>query len=268
MFNFGRGKIKMHRIVLLFLLFLGGCVNAFSNNYEGLSSEEIKSRFPSNNPVRTQLMKGNFASVDNDCRSLIAKGYVLVGKSGFNASELNSDLAVNLGQELTADIVVLYTQYTNTISTMMPLTLPNTTTASTNYYNSYNNYMGSSYSTIYGQSTTYIPTIINRYDYLALYWKKDIRKPRIGIFWFDLTEDQKMQLQTNSGCYVDVIIDKTPAFYANILRGDVIVAVNNVRVIDSEHLGNILDRIPSGQQVNFTLIRNGQIIHKTLVIGK
>jgi hypothetical protein len=191
----------------------------------------------------------------------------LLGVSEFNTSPVSSDLAVEQGEKLTADIVVLYMQYTNTINTVMPITLPSTTTASTNYYNGYNNFIGSSQSTIYGQSTTYVPMVIDRYNYIATYWKKDNRKPKIGVVAVDLTDDLKGKLQTNSGCYVEVVIKDTPAFYADILRGDVIFSLNGTRIINSEHLNTILSKIKGGQQINLIIIRNGYKINKSIYLS-
>lgn len=263
----------MRILFLLIIFFLSGCTNAFKEYYEGLSRSEIIQLneehhfFDPNKPIDTKLIIGNMRNIVADRNAMLSNNYILLGTSSFNGGSIDNNLALYHGQELIADMVILYYQHTDTISTMMPLTLPDISTANTTIYDSYYNNIGTANTTIYGQSTTYIPTIINRYDYLATYWKKSIRKPRVGIQVEDLTDEMKMQIQSNSGVYIDIIMNNSPAFYSNLLRGDIIYSINNQRIINIEHYYQYIKARKKGEKLNLVLIRNGKAISKSLIVN-
>lgn len=53
---------------------------------------------------------------------------------------------------------------------------------------------------------------------------------QFGLRLVDLTDAQRRRLERNTGAVVVKVFDNTPAFYANILVDDVIIAVNGVPV--------------------------------------
>ena len=78
-----------------------------------------------------------------------------------------------------------------------------------------------------GGSTTYqVPYSVNRSDYLATYWIK--RKPPIlGILVTDLPDAVRQKLQTNRGVLVLTVMKGSPAFFADVLKGDVLISIDN-----------------------------------------
>ena len=53
---------------------------------------------------------------------------------------------------------------------------------------------------------------------------------QFGLRLVDLSDAQRRRLERNTGAVVVKVFDNTPAFYANILVDDVIIAVNGVPV--------------------------------------
>jgi hypothetical protein len=109
---------------------------------------------------------------------MLEAGYLLIGVSSFNAGEdVSENGALEQAKRIHADTVIIYRHYTNTLSGMMPLTVPNTQTGTAYHsgtiYDSGGGsayYSGSSQITTYGTSTTYVPYNVARYDYFATYW--------------------------------------------------------------------------------------------------
>ncbi len=57
-----------------------------------------------------------------------------------------------------------------------------------------------------------------------------VRPGQFGVRVNDLTDAQRQRLERNTGAVVIKVYENTPAFFANILVGDVIIAVNGVPV--------------------------------------
>jgi S1-C subfamily serine protease len=167
---------------------------------------------------------------------------------------------------------MLYSKYKRTVSGNAPLTLPNTTTSSTNFSgNAYGSggsatYSGTANTTNYGTKTTYIPYSYDQSDFLAIYWIKS--KPRIfGINYEDLTEDIRRKTGSNKGVLVTVVTKDSPAFDADILRGDVIKNIGDVLITNIDLANKTIDKY-QGQEVDVLIFRDDKEIHKKVKLRK
>jgi S1-C subfamily serine protease len=92
----------------------------------------------------------------------------------------------------------------------------------------------------------------------AVYFAKRSNSPRVGIIFRDLTNQDKKAIECNWGAFVRSVVEDTPAFYANILPGDVVIEIsgNSIRNADSAY--NALKQIEDskGSIVAIKLIRN------------
>lgn len=257
----------MKKIIFIYMvLFLTSCTNYFKDYYTGLSEEEIKNlneKYPSTNTILKESHPSHFYQDEND---LVSNGYLLIGRSLFNAGDVNKNDALKFGKKIGADIVMLYIQYTNTVNTVTPITLPDFTDVNTSYYNSYGGLIGGAKSTIYGSSTTYIPSSVRRYDYLAIYWKKNPEKPKIGIMFNNLSDEQKQRYKTNKGVTAAFIMNNSPAFKNDILKGDIISKINGKTIYDITSLPEIIESITNKSIVTFDIIRDGKKISKKIKI--
>ena len=193
-------------------------------------------------------------------------GYVPIGYSSFNSGRNESEKnAIAQGQKVGADLVVIVNpSYTESVTSQLPITTPTTSTSYTTGSatafgpgGSVTAY-GNATTTTYGSKTTYIPMTVNRYDFGAVYFVK--RSYVFGANWRDLTNEERAALQSNSGVYVTVVVNDTPAFRNDVLAGDIITKIDGQPVYNqsiSDILGQNL-----GKEITLTIIRNGNSIEK------
>lgn len=249
------------------LYLCGGCANPYSQFYQDFTGgknilEDPQVIISTDEP---KLRKGT--DPKDDEKNMLEDGYCLIGHSCFNAGSVRQDTAVEQAKKVHADTVIVYSKYIHTLSGSMPLTMPDTQTSTTYHSGSiygsgggFANYSGTSYTTTYGTSTTYIPYHIAKYDYLATYWVK-MKPPRLGILFDDLTDELRKKVESNKGVYIFAVVKGSPAFNNDLLSGDVIRRVNGIEVIDKWHLRNWLNEThPS--VIELEIFRNGENISK------
>lgn len=257
-------------ILVLPLILLAACANPFvqffrPNIYYDASR---RSGTPPNTP---EVIAGR--NPQQDYKNYMEAGYVIIGTSSFNGRSGNYGLddAIDEGQKVGADLVVVYSHYTNTVSGVIPWTMPHTETSTTNVNGSiYGNQgmttiNGTASTTTYGSQTTYIPYSVNWSNYLAVYLAKV--KPRLGAFYNNLDDQERQAVGSNTGVVVTIIVNQSPAFYANILPGDIILKLNDQLVDDVQMFSSALDRF-GGKQIVLTIWRRGGIVQKTVTLNQ
>ena len=212
---------------------------------------------------------------DRDILTLRAKMYIPIGYSSFNGSYEDTKNAASQAKLIGATIVLVNSQYTNTLTTTSTLFLPDnkttyhsgTASANTAYNNSYGGYVGSSNTnaTYNGTSTTYgtkaVPVTSHqrRYDQNAVYLVKSTKKPKFGVSFNDLSPDQRAALERNTGVFINVVMEESPAFYSNVLAGDVLIAVDGQRVINTKQAMQLMGSVsPDKPSSELTVLRKGK----------
>lgn len=219
-----------------------------------------------------QIFRGNIDNQEEETLQMFEDGYSLVGYSSFNAGNVNEKQAITQAKNVHASVVITYSKYTGTVSGILPLTLPTTQTSNTtlsgNVYGSGESaiYSGTARTTTYGSRTTYIPYSVNRNDYLATYWIKT--KPlTFGVYIRDLPTEMRLELQSNKGVLVIAVVKGSPAFQADILRGDVIRKIGDIEMYDGETCKKTISGY-AGQKVNVVILREGKEIVKEIQFNK
>jgi len=218
-------------IALLLVLIVSGCAgnpyaNFYNDNMNGADLTKIESVVLSNGDP--EIMRGNNPDIDHI--RMTELGFVPIGTSSFNSGERSEAELFSFAKSIKAERVILYTQCSHTNSGMMPLTLPETNTYNTSFSgNAYNinagnvSYYGNATTTSYGTSTTYIPYNVAMYDYFATYWVKlNLSKIDFGADVIPLPSEVKTEIGSNKGILVIGVVEKTPAYDADIVRGDII----------------------------------------------
>lgn len=263
--------MKKTLFYLPFILIFSGC-NPYSQFYTDFTGginilEDPRFIISTNEP---KFVQGGDA--EKDYIQMCENGYVCLGVSSFNAGSVNQNAAIGHAKNIHADTVIVYNRYSHTVSGSMPLIVPDTQTSTTfhsgNIYGTgggYAHYSGTSYSTTYGTRTTYIPYNVNRYDYFAAFWVK--AKPmQLGVHVDDLTDELRREVGSNKGVYIRIVVKDSPAFYNDLLSGDVIRRIGEVEVIDKIHFQKLIPEA-KGQKVELEIFRNGKTITKQIQLN-
>ena len=247
-------------LLILTLTVIGGCQSGYKKFYnpyvdpkvlpdvELLSSNEEPQVFGSND-------------LDRDLRTLRAKRYIVVGYSSFNGGYEDTKNAAAQAKRIGATIVLTNSQYTNTQSSNSALLLPSNQTS----YHSGSVYSGGTYGTYSGTSSTYGTTAVpitthqRRYDQTAYYLVKSTQKIRFGVSVDDLTPDLRVKVERNTGALINIVIEDTPAFYSNIMVGDILISIDGQLVKNGQHAHELMKAIPEQQSIcNFVVLRKGE----------
>jgi serine protease Do len=190
----------------------------------------------------------------------LSKGYKIIGQSSFNGAMEGNNGVIAQAKAVRATHVVLASQFAETRTITTPLVMPTTSTT----YNSgtvSSGYRAANYS---GTSTTYGSTVVpmttqqNRYEQTAVFMAKSITKPKLGVILDELDARTRTEIQRNTGALISIVIEDTPAFNADILEGDVIIAINDFSVLSPTRAIELMDNAPDGKPMKITVLRNGQ----------
>jgi len=265
------GLIQRVTITAAALLVASGChTNGFEKYYSPLPGSETTKNSPW---IEHSTAEPKVYTYSEDPKSdnlrAAEDGYIMVGSSSFYGPTKNMTKAQlrDEAKRVGASLVLVHSQYKDTLSGVVPWTVQNppqvstfNTTGTLSAYGtggySTGTYSGQSTMTSPGGSTTYaIPYSVSRNDVVATFWvRQDPSKIRLGVNTVPLPEDMRTKLQRNTGVVAAAVIRGTPAFNANILRGDVILKIGGENVIDPRGFSEQLTKF-EGQTVNIELLR-------------
>lgn len=261
--------------LLLASSLVAGCASGYSAFYKpanGATAEQIATLRAAPAPNQPQVERARSGDADKLLDAYAKRGYIIIGSSLFNSARPESDdSAILQAKEIKADLVVILNpNYTGSITSAIPITTPTTsTTYSTASATAYGRggpvtAYGSGSSTTYGTTTNYIPMTVHRSDYGAVYFVK--QKFNFGAFFRDLNDSERQELQTNRGAVARLIVDGTPAFNADLLVGDIFVAIDGVAIASTQALSGLL-RERRGRLVDLSIMRRGQKIQKSVQLN-
>lgn len=259
----------MKNIILAFgLLILTGCANNFSTHYTSIASTNTPTYIPSNKPVEIIDIGDN----PDEMNRFIRTGYLPIGKSNFIAqarSQKTIDIEAQ-AKAIGAQIVLLNRKDAGTSTTVLPMTTPMNSVSTTNSnHNIYGNntgignIYGTSTTTTYASKTQLVPVTSSFTEYTATYLAKF--KSKIGIHPSNLTDLDKRLLGQNTGIRVDVIVDNSPAYFGNIIPGDLILKINNQAIAGVDGFIEISQSLPVGK-AKFEISRNNKTLTKEIEI--
>jgi hypothetical protein len=194
------------------------------------------------------------------------EGYGLVGVSSFVGAAQHEKGAIKQAKKVGAAVVLITSKYRNTETGALPITTPTTQTSYTsgtmNAFgtggSAFGNYMGTT--TTYGSQTTYVPYSVDKYEQAALYFAPLAHKG-FGFMLDRPTDEQKRTTGTNQGLQVLAVRRGSPAFTADVLPGDVLLAIDGQGVADMDAVRSELAR-GAGREAELRLSRGGTQITK------
>lgn len=209
----------------------------------------------------------------NDGLAMFENGFELIGYSSFNGPMDTANDPKAHGRFVRAAVVLVHGQFSHSVTGSMPYTVYTpgktiTTTGQGTVYGSGGSasYSGSTSTYVPGTSTTYQrPYQIDRYEQSASFWVRT-KPPRLGVLPRDLTPEERSLYQRNRGVVARGIVKGSPAFLADLLRGDVIIRIGEDDVSDGPTFYATLDKY-EGREVRITYLRAGREETKTLRIG-
>ncbi|HQT26580.1 MAG TPA: S1C family serine protease, partial [Burkholderiales bacterium] len=89
------------------------------------------------------------------------------------------------------------------------------------------------------------------------------RRYGLGLLFVPLDHATSDQFHLDHGVIVNIVVDGTPAFHAHILPGDVILALDNEKILSPKGFISQL-RSHAGERIVLKLSRAGKIIEKTV----
>jgi membrane-associated protease RseP (regulator of RpoE activity) len=262
-------------LAFVFAFLIASCTSGYKEFYtplQGINSDVIAARRASPPPEIPKLERTTPANQDSILAAFAKRGYVMIGSSFFNSGRQESEnAAIKQAAIVKADLVlVINPQYTGSVTTVIPLTTPTTTTSQTkstgNIYgsNGYATINGTSTTTTNGSQTTYVPITQQRVDYGAIYF---IKIPfTFGLFVRNLNDSERKELQSNQGVVVLTVVDETPAFFADILPNDIILSINENLTSTEERFSSLVSN-NKGKKIEVAILRNGKKIVKSVVLN-
>jgi hypothetical protein len=265
-------SVLKNSLLILLVLFLSSCaMNPYKEFYVDAmhGRNVITTSYIKLPPKHPQLFRGTNQA--EDTQQMLESGYFLIGYSQFNSSAVSNDYALDFAKKIHAAEVIIYSNYTNTVTQLVPMITPEITTVETireerggRHDEHGGRSSAMSTTTITEFDTTYVPTAINRYDYAATFWAHG-KTPILGIRPQNLSGNERQQLGTNKGILVIAVVTGSPAFTADIFKGDIITKINDHDVIDVKDFFHTV--VPQeGKTVTLTILRSGQTITKNVPI--
>ncbi len=242
------------------------CSNRFSACYEDYLEEPIvaiPALIPHSGDPEIQLAENS----DADWIKLFEAGFLMIGRSEFNSRRVSLEDAGEHARHVRAAVVLVTETYVDTTTRIISRTRDERITSNTigSYRGTYSRGTYSATTTTTVPTTTYHHISVDSYDYDATFWVKS--KPRVfGAGVRDLSPEIARALQRNRGVEVFALRRDSPAFMADILRGDIIIKVAGRDVIDEESLQEILKNA-EGTRVEVLLNRSGKEITIPVQLG-
>lgn len=163
---------------------------------------------------------------DNDTYNILSTHYQCLGFSNFNGSQedITNELITHC-KKIGATIALYSKNYTDTR---------------------------------YG-STQYGLYSVKRYDYHVSYFVEFTDDVKLGIELVDLDNRDSELYKRNTGAKVFIVYKESPAYFANIVRGDIIIKINEKDILTAKDGIIIMKSLRKGDDIKIDIIRDGQI---------
>ncbi|MBL4601996.1 MAG: PDZ domain-containing protein [Emcibacteraceae bacterium] len=248
-------------VCLSALLMLSACgTGQFGSSYRGYLTPEIASNVVmlgvEQEPI---LIRSN--DIDRDVMKYREHNYVVIGESAFNGFEESEQNAVRQAKEVMATHVVVSSEYTDTESRI-----------EYDYQDVYTTVFVSRVKTVNGErvavqeavtvrDTITVPYMrhYDNFDQWAVYMVKSNQVHKLGFILRDLNQQERAMHSRNTGTIIDVVLSNSPAFLADIVQGDVLLAINDDKITDRNHAIRLIRALEiNGQTIVLSMLKNGE----------
>jgi hypothetical protein len=170
------------------------------------------------------------SNMNDDVNEILSNNYIIIGTTSFNGPDDDITNSIKMQCRQNGATIALYGKdYTDT------------------RHGVYSNY--------YGGISSYN---IRRYDYTVYYFVQRTFLPALGWRLVDLDNENRRIFQRNTGAIVFVVLKNTSVFYANIVRNDIIVRINDQVINNVDDYWKIYENLNFGDIIEVEYIRNNR----------
>jgi hypothetical protein len=248
------------RLAVIFagiVISISGCASGYEQFYADESAGwEGSFNSPTTEPLKIFAGSGDWGQ---DVHRMYENGYGRIGSAAFNGSLEGNEGLKKQALKVGANAVIVSSDFTDSVTSSIPIT---TTQAVTTYHSgSVNSGNFSATSTTYVPTTTHVPVTQRNYDQTAVFFR-ELKLPCIGFLNGDVSLDLRQRIGTNSGVMVAAVRIGGPAYYADIVSGDVVLEIAGQKIFPDTYL-----KISSEERVDALIWRRGKLIRKEFVSG-
>lgn len=256
---------------------LSACAgNPYRSSYTTLVSDKVPQAEPSALiPAEgaPRLLSSNDLKADSI--KLLEGGYRPIGRSKFRSDYVEPAPALEQAQAVGAEVVLVTARHISTDTVAMPVVewspdqrvvQQDTQQVRSSDSDVVQSTTHESVTVIEGEyQTRYVPQTVDTYDNIATYWRK-AAPPILGVLGSDVGEAERQASQSNKGLLVKIVVRKSPAFAADIFRGDIIRQLGGHEVLDADDFFEALMGM-AGKTVDLRIWRDGKLLTKTVPLG-
>ncbi len=209
-------------------------------------------------------------NLDFDAADLSHRGYILVGYAGVEGGKVLPEAVKKKAVSVRAELVLIQTEASGEILENQVVTSQQgggasigissgTGTATVGQTGVLATGLATTITSVPGTtSTQVVPYSRRQFDTQILFWRK-LKAGRLGLFTAFLPPELRTKYSRNTGAYVVAVEDGSPAFFANIVVGDVVCRVDGVEIRTPAELDASL-AAKTGSPLTLHVLRAGEFI--------
>ena len=268
-----RGDVVMFLMFCAIAAVFAGCASGHQRFFKSALAQPHPSLAEYdgyNVAVFTGEPKVYFQQLDDTLgRQLSEDGFVMLGYSSFNGRAEGANSIKAEAKRIGAEVVVAESQYSHTVSGAVPVTTysPQTYQSSGTVWGSsgsWATYSGTTTGT--SRQTAMMPYSVARYDQSASFWTRTVRPRILGAVTTEMSAQDRQKVGANQGVRVIACVRDSPAWQANVLPGDYILAIDAQPV---SSVNGLADRLVSlaGQRVSLSIMRGNEHMEIVVVLN-
>ena len=97
-----------------------------------------------------------------------------------------------------------------------------------------------------------------------------VSRPFVGLEFITVSKAVQAgkKLPVDQGAYVNFVTQNSPAAFAGLIKGDVVLKVNSEKLTEKNEFDAVILKYKAGDQLFFTVLRNGQEMVLPIILGE
>jgi len=99
----------------------------------------------------------------------------------------------------------------------------------------------------------------DNFNQWAVYMVKSNRIHKLGLVMRDFSPEERAGFGRNTGAFIDTVLNNSPAFLADIVSGNILIAINGEKVNNAGQAKTMIDNLSfGGETIVLRVIKNGE----------